>query len=284
MVSRAVAKDPKIPSYMGGRFPLSTFLAEGVRRLVATPESWPLLPDQVADWLRLQRDVSLLPQPDSLLVETFPRGAQNYLVCYPFEGRLAHQTLGMLLTRRLERARARPLGFVASDYSFAIWGLADMGGLIRTGRLSLDELFDEDMLGDDLEAWLDESALMRRTFRNCAIIAGLIERRHPGKEKTGRQITVSSDVIYDVLYQHEPDHVLIEATRRDAARGLLDIERLGDMLKRIKRHIVHKPLDRISPLAVPILLDIGKEPVFGEARDSALTAAADELIREAMNR
>ena len=281
-VSRTTSSDPKIPSYMGGKFPLSTYLADGVRKLLSRPEDWHLLPDQVSDWLRLQHEVSVLPPPDGMLVETFPKGAQNFLVCYPFEGRLAHQTLGMLLTRRLERARARPLGFVASDYSLAVWGLGDFSALIRTGRLSLDELFDEDMLGDDLEAWLDESALMRRTFRNCAIISGLIERRHPGKEKTGRQITVSSDVIYDVLYQHEPDHILIQATRRDAARGLLDIERLGQCLKRIKRHILHKPLDRISPLAVPILVDIGKELVQGEARESAMADAADELLKEAV--
>jgi ATP-dependent Lhr-like helicase len=281
-VSRAFSEAPKIPSYMGGKFPLSTYLAEGVRRLVSRPDDWHRLPDQVADWLRLQRDISVLPPADSMLVETFPRGAQNYLVCYPFEGRLAHQTLGMLLTRRLERARARPLGFVASDYSLAVWGLGDFSALIRTGRLSLDELFAEDMLGDDLEDWLYESQLMRRTFRNCAIIAGLIERRHPGKEKSGRQITVSSDIIYDVLYQHEPDHILIQATRRDAARGLLDIERLGHLLRRIRRHIVHKPLDRISPLAVPVLVDIGKVPVYGEARESAMADAADELIKEAL--
>jgi ATP-dependent Lhr-like helicase len=281
-VSRAFAKDPKIPSYMGGRFPLSTYLAERVRRIMDSPSEWHKLPDQVADWLRLQRDFSVLPRRDSLLVETFARGANHFLVCYPFEGRLAHQTLGMLLTRRLERMRAGPLGFVASEYSLAIWGVGDLSALIRTGRLSLDELFDEDMLGDDLESWLDESALMKRTFRNCAIIAGLIERRHPGKEKTGRQITMSSDLIYDVLYQHEPDHILIEATRRDAARGLLDIERLGQMLARVRTHIVHKPLERISPLAVPILLDIGKEPIFGEARESAMAEAADELLRESM--
>ncbi len=281
-VSRSSAADPKIPSYMGGKFPLSTFLAEGVRRILADPAHWQQLPDQVSDWLRLQHEVSVLPAPNSLLVETFPRGAQNYLVCYPFEGRLAHQTLGMLLTRRLERARARPLGFVASDYSLAIWGLGDFSALIRTGRLSLDELFAEDMLGDDLEDWLHESQLMRRTFRNCAIIAGLIERRHPGKEKTGRQVTVSSDIIYDVLYEHEPDHILIQATRRDAARGLLDIERLGGLLRRIRTHIVHKPLDRISPLAVPVLLDIGKTPIAGEARESAMADAADELFREAL--
>jgi ATP-dependent Lhr-like helicase len=282
-VSRAQATNPKIPSYMGGKFPLSTYLAERVRRIMDDPGSWNKLPDQVSDWLRLQRDVSVLPRRDSLLVETFPRGTHNYMVCYPFEGRLAHQTLGMLLTRRLERARARPLGFVASEYALGIWGLGNLSALIRTGRLSLDELFSEDMLGEDLEDWLDESALMKRTFRNCAIIAGLIERRHPGKEKTGRQITMSSDLIYDVLYQHEPDHILIQATRRDAARGLLDIGRLGDMLRRIRTHIVHQPLERISPLAVPIMLDIGKEPIYGEARESAMADAANELMREALS-
>ncbi len=280
-VSRSNSTEPKIPSYAGGRFPLSTFLADGVRRILSEPGGWPALPAHVRDWLALQRDISVLPGRENLLVETFPRGAQNFMVCYPFEGRLAHQTLGMLLTRRLERARARPLGFIASDYALAIWGLGDLSALIRTGRLSLDELFSEDMLGDDLEAWLDESQLMRRTFRNCAIISGLIERRHPGKEKTGRQLTISSDTIYDVLYRHEPDHILIQATRHDAARGLLDIERLGDCLRRIRKNIVHKSLDRISPLAVPILIDIGKVMIHGEARESAMADAAEELFREA---
>lgn len=283
-VSRSFSDNPKIPAYMGGRFPLSTFLADRVRRLLADRESWRVLPDQVREWLELQQHASVLPGRDSLLVETFPRGDRHYLVCYPFEGRLAHQTLGMLLTRRLERARAQPLGFVASDYALAIWCASDLSAQIRTQRLSLDQLFDEDMLGDDLEAWLDESALMKRTFRNCAIISGLIERRHPGREKSGRQLTMSSDIIYDVLYRHEPDHILLEATRRDAARGLLDIERLGVALKRIRQHIQHKPLDRVSPLAVPVLLDIGKEPIFGEAREAVLREAAEDLIAEAMGR
>ena len=102
----------------------------------------------------------------------------------------------------------------------------------------MDALFDEDMLGDDLDAWLADSNLYKRTFRNCAIIAGLIQRRFPGKEKTGRQVTFSSDLIYDVLREHEPDHVLLRATYADAGTGLLDIARLGDMLARVKRRIV----------------------------------------------
>jgi ATP-dependent Lhr-like helicase len=217
-----------------------------------------------------------------MLAETFPRGRKHYLVCYPFEGRLAHQTLGMLLTRRLERWGARPMGFVATEYSLAVWGLRDLSLMIKSGRLALETLFDEDMLGDDLEAWLAESSLMKRTFRNCAVISGLIERRHPGQEKTGRQMTVSSDLIYDVLREHEPDHVLLRATWDDAASGLLDIARLAEMLKRIKGRIMHRALDTVSPLAVPVMLEIGKEPVYGEASEALLEEAADQLIEEAM--
>ena len=282
IVTRTADKSPRIPAYWGGRFPLSTFLAEKVRAMLADPSTWGRLPEQVADWLEIQRSVSALPGRSEMLVETFPRGDRFYLVAYPFEGRLAHQTLGMLLTRRLERARARPIGFVASDYAIAIWGLDDMGSLFGRGRPSLADLFDEDMLGDDLEAWMAESYLLKRSFRTCALIAGLIERRHPGKEKTGRQVTVSTDLIYDVLKVHEPDHILMQATWADASAGLLDIGRLGDMLKRIKGRIIHRDLDRISPLAVPIMLDIGREAVPGEADETLLAAAADDLLAEAM--
>ena len=283
LVSNAASMDPRIPAYAGGKFPLSTYLADQVRGMLADPDRWQALPDQVRDWLALQKDRSMLPARDELLIETFPRGKRFFMIAYCFEGRLAHQTLGMLLTRRMERAGARPLGFVATDYSLAVWALNDLGGMIGQGRLGLGDLFDEDMLGDDLEAWLDESYMLKRTFRNCAVISGLIERRHPGKEKTGRQVTVSTDLIYDVLRSHEPDHILLEATRRDAASGLLDIGRLGDMLARIKGHITHRDLDRVSPLAVPIMLEIGRETVPGEAQDAVLAEAAEELIAEAMS-
>jgi len=282
LVSQGYKLDPKVPSYNGGKFPLSTYLAEQVRRMLADPAQHAALPDQVRDWLALQRDMSMLPKEDELLIETFPRGSRRFMVIYAFEGRLAHQTLGMLLTRRLDRMGLNPLGFVATDYALAIWGLDDMGDAFSQGRPSLGDLFDEDMLGDDLEAWLNESFLLKRTFRNCAVIAGLIDLRHPGKEKSGRQVTVSADLIYDVLRSHEPDHILMEATRNDAATGLLDIQRLGDMLARIKGHIVHRALERISPLAVPVMLEIGKEPVAGQAQDFLLAEAADDLLSEAM--
>jgi ATP-dependent helicase Lhr and Lhr-like helicase len=281
-VSRANDKDAKVPSYMGGKFPLSTYLAERVRKLLDDRRAWGALPEQVRDWLSLQRDFSRVPAVRELLVETFPRGGKHYLVCYPFEGRLAHQTLGMLLTRRLERARARPLGFVANEYALAIWSVGDMSFMIRHGRLDLNALFESDMLGDDLEAWLAESALMKRTFRNCALISGLIARRFTDEEKSRRQVLFSTDLIYDVLRKHQADHVLLRGARADAATGLLDLRRLSDMLARIHGRITHRALDHVSPLAVPVMLEIGRESVYGEASDELLAEAADELVKEAM--
>jgi ATP-dependent Lhr-like helicase len=278
LVTKTFDPDPAIPSYNGGKFPLTTFLAERVRRIVHDRERWKHLPDQVREWFEVQERKSISPAADQLLVEMFPRGERHYLVCYPFEGRLAHQTLGMLLTRRLERTGLKPLGFVASEYALAVWAMEDMRGE------NLDQLFHEDMLGDDLDAWLDESALMKRTFRTNALISGLIERRMPKHEKTGRQITFSTDLIYDVLRSHEPDHILLQAARQDAGDGLLDIRRLGEALKRFRGKIVHAKLEQISPFAVPVMLEMGKEPVFsGDAAEAILREAEDDLVRDAMS-
>ncbi len=265
---------PMVPAYAGGRLPLSTHLADRVRGLLQDRDAWRGMPPDVSQWLRLQRLRSLMPDRGGLLVETFPRGNRHYLVAYCFEGRNAHQTLGMLLTRRMERAGLGPLGFVATDYVLAAWGLREAG--------DVSALFGQDMLGDDLEEWMAESTMLKRTFRKVAVIAGLIERRHPGQEKSRRQVTVSSDLIYDVLRAHEPNHIMLRATRADAGSGLTDIRRLAAMLARIEGRIRHRRLARISPLAVPVLLEIGRDSVFGAAVDDMLAEEAHELIAEAM--
>ncbi|MEQ1709520.1 MAG: DNA ligase-associated DEXH box helicase, partial [Terricaulis sp.] len=277
LVTRARGEEnPRIPSYAGGKFPLSTFLAARVRRMLHDPAHQKQLPPQVRDWIKQQKRHSIVPAPDEMLVETFPRALKHYLVAYPFEGRLAHQTLGMLITRRLERVGKNPLGFLASEYAVAVWGLEPMGDL------DFAALFDEDMLGDDLESWLGESTLMKRTFRNCAIIAGLIERRAPGAEaKTGRQVTFSADLIYDVLKQYEPGHVLMQAAFADAGEGYLDLRRLGALLKRVKGAILHRDLAHVSPFAAPVMLEMGRVPIQGAAEEAILEDAA-ALIEEAM--
>ena len=266
--------DPKVPAYAGGRLPLTSELAHRVRALLADPRHWSVLPPPVREWLERQEARSVLVSPDELLVESFARGGRHFLVAYCFAGRNAHQTLGMLLTRRLQRAGKRPLGFVASDYCIAVWGLEPVDDVAA--------LFDVDMLGDDLEEWMAESSMLKRTFRNCAVVAGLIERRYPGQEKTGRQVTFNADLIYDVLRKYEPDHVLIRAARAEAATGLTDIRRLGDLLNAVRGRIRHVRLPRISPFAVAIIAGIGKERVDGAGLDESLDEVVAELVAEAM--
>ena len=277
LVRAASHKDPKMPSWGGSKFALSTYLAKRVRQLMFDESHWSVLPADVREWLEAQKDRSLIVGEDEMLLETFPRGKRNFMMVYPFEGRLAHTTLAMLLTRRLERLGVGPLGFVCNDYAMAIWALNPMDSV------DFDELFAEDMLGDDLESWLSESFMMKRAFKGCAIISGLIEKRFPGQEqKTGRQITFSTDLIYDVLRRHQPDHLLLRCAREDAATGLVDVARLAGMLSRIKGRIRHAALEHLSPFSVPILLEIGKERSPGGASEMILAEAEDELIAEAM--
>jgi ATP-dependent Lhr-like helicase len=270
-------ENPKIPSYAGGKFPLSTFLADRVRHMLHEPARQKSLPPQVREWIKMQKRRSVVPAPDEMLIETFPRATKHYLVCYPFEGRLAQQTLGVLITRRLERLGKNPIGFLASEYAMAVWGLEPMGDV------DLAQLFDEDMLGDDLESWLAESTLMKSTFAKCAVIAGMIERNTPGAErKTGRQVTFSADLIYDVLKQYEPDHILMQAAFADAGEGYLDIKRLGALLRRVKGKLIHRDLPHVSPFAAPVMLEMGKVGVRGGADEAVLEDAAS-LIAEAMS-
>ena len=265
--------DPRVPTYVGGRMPLSTNLARRVRGLFNTPERWAEMPADVHEWLDYQQLRSSLPGMDDLLVETFPADGRHYMVAYGFEGRNAHQTLGMLLTQRMEKAGLQPLGFVGSDYMVATWSLVPV--------TDPKPLFSPQVFEDELAQWISDSPFLRRSFREVAVIAGLIDRVHPGQHKTGKQVTFSSDLIYDVLRRHEPDHLLLSAAWSDARSKITDIARLAALLERSQTHLVHRALDRVSPLAVPVLLEAGKERVFGAADDALLTEA-DKLASEAM--
>lgn len=266
------ASEPKIPSYAGGQMPLSTFLAEGVRDILRHPDTWQPLPEVVRDWLALQQAFSSLPQAGELLVEHFPRQKRRFTIIYTFEGRKANQTLGMLMTRRMERMRLKPLSFSVTDYALSLMGLEAIT------QEQLEALLSPDILIDELEEWIIESPMLKRSFRRVAMITGLTEQRYAGAHKSLRQVTFSTDLIYDVLRRHEPDHILLRVTRADAERELLDILRLGDWLRRFEGRARLQILDRPSPLSIPILVDVRREPVRGEAIDTLLEelSAQDE--------
>lgn len=266
LLVRAASKVGQIPSYMGQRIPLTTHLSGRVQALLADRAGWARFPDDVREWLEVQDWRSLLPAPDTLLVENFPHEGRHYGVFYTFEGWPANQSLGMLITRRMESRGLLPLGFVANDYSLAVWGLQ-----------AIDDpaaLLSSDILADEFAAWVQDSYLLRRAFREVAVISGLIERQQPGRKKTGRQVTFSTDLIYDVLRKYEPDHVLIEAAWADARARLTDVDRLARLLERAAGQLRHVRLDRVSPLAVPVLVMIGRESLpHGQAEDQLLIEA-----------
>jgi ATP-dependent Lhr-like helicase len=253
---------------------MSTHLAGRVRQLLADPAQWTRFPDDVRDWLAMQARVSVLPHPDQLLVETFPHERLHHMVVYSFEGWNAHQSLGMLLTRRMEAQGLKPVGFVANDYALAVYGLEPV-----TDPASL---FSADILDQEFAEWVEQSSLLKRAFRDVAVISGLIERQQPGKRKTGRQVSFSSDLIYDVLRRYEPDHLLMRAAWADARARMTDVGRLADLIDRAAGTLLHKPLARVSPLAVPVLIMIGREHVTSSAAEEQILIEAEGLARLAM--
>ena len=274
LIVRASSKPARIPTYGGSRMPLSTNLATRVRHFLAEPEQWHRFPPDVRDWLEFQAKRSALPRPGQLLVETFPREGRHYMVAYSFEGWNAHQSLGMLVTRRMEAEGLKPLGFVANDYALACYGLEKITDPAA--------LFSPDILEHEFVDWVQQSHLLKRAFREVAVIGGLVERQHPGKRKTGRQVTFSTDLIYDVLRKYEPTHLLLQAAWDDARARMTDVGRLAHLLDRAADTMLHVDLDRITPLAVPVLTLIGREKVSTGSADDALLIEAEALAAEAM--
>jgi ATP-dependent Lhr-like helicase len=271
-VSRRPDKQPKIATFMGTKFATSTLLCDRILERFSQ-KNWTGLPTETIKWLEFQSSVSQLPMPGSLLLETFPRQNRHHLCIYGFVGRNAQQTLGLLITKQLEKRNLGPLGFVATDYATLIWGLDPID--------DPKSLFSLDDLEHGLEHWLSENAFMKRSFKAVATISGLIERNMPGKRKSGRQATFSSDIIYDTLRKYDPDHLMMRVTKTEAMTGLVDFARIRKMLLRVGDNIEHQNLRRLSPLSAPLFLEAGRVPVEGQAVDRLIAQEAEALMSEA---
>jgi ATP-dependent Lhr-like helicase len=271
---RATTKSARIPTYMGTRMAMSTNLAERVRIFLDDRDQWPRFPDAVREWLEVQEYRSILPRPDQLLVETFPHEHRHYMVAYSFEGWNAHQSLGMLITRRMESAGLRPLGFVSNDYALACYGLEPIADPAS--------LFSPDILEEEFVDWVQGSNLLKSAFREVAVIGGLVERNHPGKRKSGRQVTFSTDLIYDVLRRYEPDHLLLRAAWNDAREKMTDVGRLARLVERAQSAMIHVELDRVSPMAVPVLVIVGQVRTPGASAEDSILIEAEGLAELAM--
>ena len=271
-VTHNANKQPKIATFMGTKFATSTKLSDRILDSFEN-QSWKDLPADTVNWLNKQKEFSQLPVRNSLLIETFFRKSRHYLVVYGFAGRNANQTLGLILSKKLEELNLAPLGFVANDYATLIWGLEKVENPIQLFKFSEIEL--------GLDKWFSGNALMKRTFKAVASISGLIDRNLPGLRKSGRQTTFSSDILYDTLVKYDPTHLLLKITKDEAMKGLIDFSRIEEMFKRVDDNIIHKNLPHVSPLAAPMLLEVGTIPIEGQARELLLKNEANSLMKEA---
>ena len=271
-VSRDRGRKPKVAVFMGTKFSTSTQLSERILDLLHRADL-SALPAHTRDWIRLQAELSKLPEAGRLLVESFPYEGRAHSCVYGFAGRGAQQTLGLLLTRRMEEAGLGPLGFVATDYATLIWSLEPMR--------DAQALIDRAGLVDGLDGWLAENALMKRSFKAAATIAGLTPRNFPGKRANARQATFSTDILYDTLRKYDPDHLLLDITREEAMRGLIGFGRIEEMLARTRGRVDHVVGDRVTPFAAPLFLEVGKVPVEGAGAEAVVAAEAARLMAEA---
>jgi ATP-dependent Lhr-like helicase len=260
---------PKIAAYMGTKFATSTELSHRVLQILERGR-WPDLPAHTAGWLHLQAELSRLPEEGRLLIESFPHEGRAHTCFYGFAGRNAQQTLGLLLTHRMEMLGLEPLGFVATDYATQIWSLRPIADPAP--------LLEGESLREGLEHWLSGNAVMKRTFKTAAVIAGLIDRTLPGQRKSGRQMTISSDVLYDTLLKYDPDHLMLRITRAEALSGLVDFGRIEEMLDRVRGRIDHVSPPHVSPLAAPMLLEMGRVQISGAAEARLMAEEAKRLL------
>jgi ATP-dependent Lhr-like helicase len=275
IIVRASSKSGRIVTYGGQRMSMSTHLANRVRHMLCDRNDWRRFPDDVREWLEVQSERSILPEPHQLLVETFPHEGHHYMVAYSFEGWNAHQSLGMLVTRRMETAGLKPLGFVANDYGLACYGLEPI--------TDPQALFSPDILEQEFVTWVESSMLLKTAFREVAVIGGLVERHHPGKKKSGRQVSFSTDLIYDVLRRYEPEHLLLRAAWDDARRRMTELGRLVRLVDRASATMLHVPAKRITPMAVPLMVIVGREALPpGAEADESLLMHAESLANAAM--
>ncbi len=271
-VTRQPSRQPRIAVYSGVKLATSTQLSQRVQALIGDPLSHAALPGPIRDWLALQARISALPRAHVLVSESFPHHGRWHFALYGFAGRNALQTLGLLMTRVMEDAGLGPLGFLATDYALLIWSMDP----VRDPA----PLLDPAALRQGFGEWLAGNAVMKRSFRGIATIAGLIQRNLPGQRKSGRQSTFSSDILYDTLRRYDPDHLLLRITADEARRGLVDFDRITEMLSHSPTH-EHRMLDRVSPLAAPLLLEVGRIPIAGQGRERLAEEEAAALMAEA---
>ncbi|WP_183960716.1 ligase-associated DNA damage response DEXH box helicase [Chiayiivirga flava] len=267
--------DAIVPRWQGSRMPLSTELAHGVQALIAGEHDAADDLAAVLPLLDLQARISHRPARDEFLVEVVKRRDGQHVFLYPFAGRQVHEGLAAMLAARLGKATANSFSFAINDYGLV---------LSPAKRIVVDEpllrsILSADDLVDGIRAGLNLSELARRRFRDIARVAGLLPPSLPGRTpRSMRQLQASSGLLFDVLTQHDPGHLLLDQAFREVLDAELDIVHLRTTLDAIaSRRLVLLQPDTLSPLSFPLWAEGFRGALSTEDWRTRVERAAAEL-------
>lgn len=263
----------KIPSWQGGRMPLSSYMAKVLREQLTTDRPGPEM-SAVEPILQRQRETSIVPSPDELLIERFTSREGHHVVVYPFEGRLVHEAMGALLAFRMSLLRPITFSIAMNDYGFE---------LLSDQPIPIEEALDNDLFSPkdllaDLQRSLNATEMAKRKFRDIASIAGLVFKGMPGRPLKERHMRANSSLFFDVFREHEPDHLLLRQAYDEAFDVQLELPRMREALERIGRQrIVLKDPGRFTPFAFPILVDRLREKLTSEQLEDRIRKMTEHL-------
>lgn len=280
-VKKSSKQKGKVPSWQGGRMPLSSQLSAMYRDKldeVALGLDEDIETQTLRPLFTLQAELSHLPRGDEFLIEKFTSRDGHHLFFYPFDGRLVHEGMGSLFAYRISKIKRATYSIAMNDYGFEL--LTDEE--IPIEEAIRNDLFSTDHLLDDIQQSLNANELARRRFRDIAHIAGLVFTGYPGKEMKSKHLQASTSLLFDVFSEYEKDNVLVRQAYNEALQFQLEEFRLRAALQRIQKlKLIITHCERPTPFAFPIMVDrLGREKVTTETleeRVAKMTRKYDTL-------
>ncbi len=276
-----------IPSWAGGRMPLSSQLAAVFRDKLDEVAHGTAQDEEVIalqPLFNLQSQLSHLPQSHEFLIESFKSREGHHLLFYPFEGRLVHEGMASLLAYRISRIKPASFSIAMNDYGFEL--LTDEDIPIEEALEDVS-FFSIDNLLDDIQHSLNANEMARRRFRDIAHIGGLVFTGYPGQQVKNKHLQASTSLLFEVFNEYEPDNLLVRQAYNEALAFQLEEFRLRMALQRIiKQNIILKTIERPTPFAFPIMVDsLGREKLTTESLEERIAKMArrydvDEVVTE----